>query len=188
MELLIAIGVSGTMLAITMSAWVGAVRSLAIADDYSYESNEELRAVDYIVRDLRRALSVTIPAGGSSLNLTIPDYYTAYDSQGNPTGNLVSPTIVNGAPVYGNAGTPLSVSYSMSGNQLIRTQTVQATGAVSNLVVCARVNNFALAFVALSTTVTFNINFDPKYQTISTVMRNGTTLSATVAVRGIRFQ
>ena len=176
------------MFALVLSAWVGAVKSLAIADDYSYQSNEELRAMDYVVRDLRRALAVTIPVGGNSLNLTIPDYYTSYDAQGNPTGNPVTPTIVNGTPVYGNANTPLTVSYAVSNSQLIRTQTIQSTGAVSRLVVCSRVNGFSLAFVALSTTVTFKITFDPKYQAVSTMMRNGTALAGTVAVRGIRFQ
>lgn len=188
MELLIAIGISAVMFAIILSAWVSAVRNLTIADDYSYQSNEELRAVDYIVRDLRRALTVTLATGGNSLSLTIPDYYTSYDAQGNPTGAPATPTIVNGAPVYRSATLPLSVSYTVSGSQLIRTQTIQATGAVSNLIVCSRVNDFALSFVALSTTVTFKITFDPKYQAISTMMRSGTTLAGTVAVRGLRFQ
>lgn len=187
-ELLIALGVAGVMFALIVGAVVGAMRSLAVADDYSYQSNEELRAVDFIVRDLRRALTVTIASGGASLSLTIPDYYTSYDAQGNPNGNPVTPTIVNGAPVYGNAAKPISVSYVVSGSQLIRTQTIQATGAVSSLVVCSRVNDFSLAFVALSTTVTFKIVFDPKYQGITTALRSGTTLAGTVAVRGIRFQ
>jgi hypothetical protein len=144
--------------------------------------------VDYIVRDLRRALTVTIPTGGSSLSLTIPDYYTSYDAQGNPTGDPRTPTIVNGSPVYGNSSQPLSVSYAVSGGQLIRTQTIQATGAVSRLVICSRVNGFTLAFVALSTTVNFTINFDPKYQGVSTALKSATALSGTVAVRAIRFQ
>lgn len=188
LELLIVIGISSVMFALVLSAWVGAVKSLAIADDYSYQSNEELRAMDYVVRDLRCATTVTIASGGNSLSLTIPDSYSAYDSQGNPTGSAVTPTIVNGTPVYGNASTPLAISYSVSNNQLIRTQTIQSTGAVSRLVVCSRVNAFSLAFVALSTTVTFKITFDPKYQAVSTMMRTGTTLAGTVAVRGIRFQ
>jgi type II secretory pathway pseudopilin PulG len=188
LEMLIALGITGVMFAMIVGAGVGALRSLAVADDYSYQNNEELRAMDYIIRDLRRALTVTIPSGGSSLSMTIPDYYTSYDAQGNPNGNLVTPTIVNGAPVYGNASKPLTVSYAVSGTQLIRTQTIQATGATSTLVVCSRVNGFALGFVALSTTVTFKITFDPKYQGVSTALRSATTLAGTVAVRGIRFQ
>lgn len=176
------------MFMMMVGAGVGSLRSLAVADDYSYQSNEELRAVDFIVRDLRRSITVNIPAGGNSLNLTIPDYYSAYDAQGNPNGDPVTPTIVNGSPVYGNPALPVAISYSVSGGQLIRTQTIKSTGVTSSLVVCSRVNDFALAFVALSTTVTFTITFDPKYQGVTTALRSATKLSATVAVRGIRFQ
>jgi len=188
LELLISIAISGVMFIVIITAWIGSVRSLAIADDYSDQSNQELRAMDYIVRDLRRAKTVTIPSGGSSLTMTIPDYYSAYDNQGNPTSNPVTPTIVNGAPVYGSAAKPLTVSYSMNNNRLLRTQTIGATGAVSNLVVCSRVNGFTLAFVPLSTTITFTITFDPKYQSTAAGLKAATSLSGTVAVRAIRFQ
>jgi Tfp pilus assembly protein PilW len=187
-ELLISLGVSGVMFAAIMSAGTGSMRSLAVADDYSYQSNEELRAMDYIARDLRRALTVTIPTGGQSLSLTLPDYYSSYDAQGNPNGVPVTPTIVNGAPVYGNAATPISVSYTVTNGQLIRTQTIQSTGAVNSLVVCSKVNDFALAFVSQSTTVTYSITFDPRYQTVSSTLNAGTKLAGTVAVRAIRFQ
>ncbi len=187
MELLISLGITGVMFMVIVTAWVGSVRSLAIADDYSDQSNQELRAMDYIIRDLRRATTVTIPSGGNSLILTIPDYYSAYDSQGNPTSNPVTPTIVAGAPVYGSAAAPLAVSYAVSSNRLIRTQTIPATGAVSQLVVCSKVNGFTLAFVPLSTTVTFSITFDPKYQGTGLGLKTATKLSGTVAVRAIRF-
>ena len=176
------------MFGMIIGAGTNSLRSLVVADDYSYQSNEELRAVDFIVRDLRRALTATISASGNSLSLTMPDYYSSYDSQGNPNGSLVTPTIVQGAPVYGDPTKPLLISYAVSGSKLIRTQTVQSTGAVSTLVICSRVNNLALEFIALRTTVKFNITFDPKYQGVSTALRTATTLSATVAVRAIRFQ
>ena len=188
LELLVSIAISGVMFAAIISAGTGSLRNLSTADDYSYQSNEELRAMDYIARDLRRALTVTIPTGGLSLNLTLPDFYSSYDAQGNPSGNPVTPTIVSGAAVYGNAATPVSVSYAVSSGQLIRTQTIQSTGAVSSLVICSNVNNFALAFVSQSTTVTYSITFDPRFQKASTDLNAGTTLAGTVAVRAIRFQ
>ena len=188
LELLISIAVSSMMFAAIISAGTGSMRSLAVADDYSYQSNEELRAMDYIARDLRRALTVTIPSGGQSLSLTLPDYYSSYDSQGNPNGAPVTPTISAGAATYGNAATPISISYVVSNGQLIRTQTIQSTGAVNSIVVCSNVNGFALAFVSQSTTVTYTISFDPKYQTVTSALNAGTKLAGTVAVRAIRFQ
>jgi len=187
-ELLISIGISAAMFAAVISAGTASLRSLKTADDYSYQSNEELRAIDYIARDLRRALTVTIPTGGQSLSLTVPDYYSSYDSQGNPNGAPVTPTISNGAASYGNSATPLLISYTVSNGQLIRMQTIQSTGAVTSLVVCSNVNDFALAFVSQTTTVTYTITFDPKYQTVSSTLNAGTKLSGTVAVRAIRFQ
>ncbi len=188
LELIIAIGIAGVMFAVMVGASTGSLRSLAVADDYSYQSNEQLRAVDHLVRDLRRALVVTISSDGSSISMNVPDYYSAYDTQGNPTSNPVTPTIVNGSPVYGNAAKPLIISYAVTGGRLVRTQTIQATGAVSRMVICSRVNNFALSFVALSTTVTFKIVFDPTYQSASSALRTATQLAGTVAVRAIRFQ
>jgi prepilin-type N-terminal cleavage/methylation domain-containing protein len=199
MELLISLAVSSMMFAAIMSAGTASMRSLAVADDYSYQSNEELRAMDYIARDLRRALTVTIAADGKSLSLTLPDYYSSYDSQGNPDGVPVTPTIANGAAVYGNADTPLLVAYEVvpvvdAGTgaelyrQLVRTQTIQSTAAVSTLVICTNVTNFSLAKVQLTTTVTYSITFDPRYQAVSDVLNAATTLSGTVAVRALRFQ
>ncbi len=176
------------MFAAAISAGVGSLRSLNTADDYSYQSNAQLRAMDFIARDLRRAITVTIPTGGASINLTLPDYYTAYDSDGNPNGNPITPTIVNGAVVYADSAKPLSVSYSVSNGQLIRTQTIQATGAVSSLVICSKVTDFQLAFVWQSTTVTYTITFDPKYQSVSSSLNAGTKIAGTVSVRAIRFQ
>jgi len=188
LELLFTLGISCVMFAAAISAGVGSLRSLSTADDYSYQSNAQLRAMDFIARDLRRALTVTIPTGGASINLTLPDYYSAYDSDGNPNGNPVTPAIVNGVPVYASSAKPVSVSYAVSGGRLIRTQTIQATGAVSSLVICANVTDFQLTFVWQSTTVTYTITFDPKYQSVSTALNAGTKIAGTVSVRAIRFQ
>ena len=65
-------------------------------------------------------------------------------------------------PAFGDPTKPISVSYAVSGGQLIRTQTIQATGATSSLVICSNVTDLQLAFVTQTTTVTFAITFDPK--------------------------
>jgi prepilin-type N-terminal cleavage/methylation domain-containing protein len=187
-ELLISISIASALFAAVLSAGSFALKSLYVADDYSSESNEQLRAMDFLARDIRGALSFTIPTGGSSLTVTLPDYYTSYDSQGNPTGSPRNPVIASGAPGYGNTAQPLLVTYSVSGDKLLRQQTIQATGATSTLVVCSNVNSFQLNFTALSTSVKYSITFMPKLQTASTTLRTGTTLSGTVCARTMRFQ
>jgi type II secretory pathway pseudopilin PulG len=188
LELLISIGIGCTMFGAMMLAMSGNMKSLAMADDYSGATQAEVRAMDYIMRDLRRASSVTIPTGGNSVSLTIPDCYSSYDAAGNPASAMVTPTIVNGAITYNGGSTPLLVTYSVSGTRLLRTQTVQATGAVSTLVICNNVNNFQLAFTELTTTVSLKITFAPRFRLGSASPAAGTTLAGTASVRGVRFQ
>jgi len=185
---MISIGVGVAMFAAIISAAVANMKTLAIADDYSAESQSELRTMDYIIRDLRRASVVTITTGGSSVTMTIPDCYSSYDSEGNPTSAMVTPAISGSTATYGNSATPLTVTYTVNGTQLLRTQTIGATGAATTLVVCPNVNTFQMAFVQQSTTVTFQISFAPKFQLASATLRAGTILSGTASVRAIRFQ
>ena len=187
-ELLISVAIASALFAVLLTSGSHILKSLYVADDYSNESNQELRAMDFLARDIRSALTFSIPTGGSSLTLTVPDYYTAYDAQGNPTGTPRNPVITSGVPGYGSTAQPLQVVYFVSGNNLLRQQTVQATGVTSTLVVCSNVNNFLLNFVSLSTSVKYSITFLPKYQGASAVLQAGTTLAGTVCARTMRFQ
>ena len=85
LEMMISVGITGILFAVLLTSGTQVLKSLYVADDYSNESNQELRAMDFLARDIRGALTFTIPTGGSSLTLTLPDYYTTYDAQGIPT-------------------------------------------------------------------------------------------------------
>ena len=188
LEMMISVGISGILFAVLLTSGTHILKSLYVADDYSNESNQELRAMDFLARDIRGALTFTIPTGGSSLTLTLPDYYATYDAQGNPTGAPKDPVITSGVPGYGNTAQPLQVVYSVSGNNLLRQQTVQGTGATATLVVCSNVSNFQMNFVSLSTSVRYSITFLPKYQGASATLQAGTTLAGTVCARTMRLQ
>ena len=188
LEMMISVTIATALFAGVLTSGSFVTRSLYSADDYSDESNQELRAMDFLARDIRGALSFTIGGGGTTLTLTLPDYYTSYDAQGNPTGSLRNPVITGGVPGYGNTAQPLLVTYSVSGSDLRRQQTVQATGATSTLIVCSNVNAFQLSFVALSTSLRYSISFVPKLEAASAALRAGTTLSGTVCARTMRFQ
>ena len=188
LEMMISVGISGILFAVLLTSGTHILKSLYVADDYSNESNQELRAMDFLARDIRGALTFTIPTGGSSLTLTLPDYYATYDAQGNPTGSPKDPVIASGVPGYGNTAQPLQVVYSVSGNNLLRQQTVQGTGATATLVVCSNVSNFQMNFVSLSTSVKYSITFLPKYQGASAALQAGTMLAGTVCARTMRIQ
>lgn len=187
-EMMVGTGIASVMFAAAMYAGVGALRSLHAADDYSNESNEQLRAMDYIARDIRGALTVTVPVGGQTLILTMPQYYSSYDAQGNPTGNPVDPSLTGDAPAYGDAAQPILVTYSVSGGRLIREQLIQSASTTSRLVICDNVNALEHAFVPQSTTVQYSITFQPRLRGANAALRAATTLAGTVSARALRFK
>src|SRR5688572_521300 len=83
-ELLVSFAVCGVITA-GMFTTITALRKSSNASEHHAQSQvQQARLVDYISRDLRRAVKVsvdTIEAGGERLNLTIPDYY---DASGEP--------------------------------------------------------------------------------------------------------
>ena len=188
LELLVGVTIASAIFATILTSGVAIYRSCASVDDYSYQANEQLRAVDYISRDLRCALSVTIPVGGQTLALTLPSIYPTYDAKGNPTSAPVTPAIVNGAPVYGNPAQPVSVTYFVTGNSLLRQQTVPALGVTNSRVVARNVSNFQMNFVPLSTVVNFTLTFAPRVHQGMTTPQAGTTVAATVATRMLRIK
>jgi Tfp pilus assembly protein PilW len=188
-ETMISLTVSASMFAAITYSTLALQKCFSASDDYSMATSDQQRTIDYICRDLRAALTVTIPTGGQTLSMTLPDYYTSYDAQGNPTGSRATPTITTGVVNYGNPTKPLTVTYFLSGQSIIRMVTVGATGATSQMVVSNDVSNFALNFVDLTSQITFNISFQPKFSapyTPTTSQRQGTTISATVSVRNAR--
>jgi len=187
LELLIGMSIAAAMFAVVLSAGSFLLKSLYVANDYSNESNEELRAMDFLARDIRGALSFSIPTGGNTLTITLPDYYTSYDAQGNPTGTPRDPVITSAVVDYGDKTKPLVVTYFVSGTNLVRRQTVQATNTTTDLLVCSNVNAMELAFVAMSTSVNYSITFQPKHQAVSAALRAGTKLTGTVSARSMRF-
>ena len=188
LELLVGVSIASAIFATILTSGVAIYRSCAAVDDYSFQANEQLRALDYISRDLRSALTVTIPAGGLTLALTLPATYTTYDAKGNPTSALVTPAIVNGAPLYGSAAQPVSVTYFVNGNTLQRQQTVPALAQTTTRVVARNVSNFQMSFVPLSTVVNFSLTFAPRQHQGTTTPQSGTTVAATVATRMLRIK
>src|SRR6478752_2776054 len=80
-----------------MFTTISALRKTARASDHHAQSQiQQARLVDYISRDLRRALKVSVDTyeGSERLNLTIPDYY-------DPSGGPREPVIDGGGVVYG---------------------------------------------------------------------------------------
>jgi hypothetical protein len=185
---MISLAVAGAMLALILLADVTIYRSFTAADDYSYQSNEQLRCVDFICRDIRGALSVTIPQGGQTLSLTLPDCYSSYDAVGNPIGAMVTPTISNGSAQYGDSTKPIAVTYYVSGNTLVRQQQIASKNLTSQMVVASNLNNFQLNFLPNNTIVNFTLTFAPRQGPASAAIQQGTTVRGSVSARNLRVK
>jgi hypothetical protein len=190
-EVMIAVGVSAFLFAGILTASVSLQRCLSSTNDYSVARGNQQTAIDYISRDIRGAYTVTVSADTQTLTVTMPDYYSAYDAQGNPIGDALDPVINIGQSDYGTAAHPVIVSYYISGGAMMRQQWWWASGIqkTATLLVVSDVEDFQSSFVDLSSVVTFNITFAPKYSEMhgtTSALRQGTTITTSTAIRNTR--
>ncbi len=137
-ELLVAMGVFGVFSAALMVTWTALQANAVNATAYAQRQNDQMRVVDYLKRDIRRASVVEIYNGatlvtgtnsGSELRGTIPDYYADTREEDNAIGSRTpnAPTlsgtsvsyggtmmvryyVLDGAIIRNEAGTPRSIA------------------------------------------------------------------------------
>jgi len=155
-------------------------RTFRASQHHAKSQIEQARLVDYVARDLRRALTVTVDTfqGSERLNVTIPDYYK---SDGTPRDPVISGRTVN----YGNAASPVQISYYKSGSAIYRNVNNVASPLVTD------VQDFNLDFTdGGQQTVQISVTFLPKFRLAggSTAdIRAATTASATILLRNKRL-
>src|SRR5215467_1275785 len=108
-EMMVAVAAGSLMLGAVLTAGVALQRSFAAVEGYSIAEGDQLRVLDYIAMDCRRALSAAV--ANNTLTLTAPVYY---DSNSAPT----TPTLTNGAVSYG-VGT-VTITYFKNGSDFKR--------------------------------------------------------------------
>ena len=188
LELLVGVTTASAIFAIILTSGVAIYRSCTAAGDYAAQTNDQLRAIDYLTRDLHSAISVTTPIAGA-LSLTLPDCYPSYDDGGMPDAPPTDPVILHGVPIYGDASQPVSVNYFVnSKNALIREQTVPSAGQTVRLVVASGVASLDVSIEPLSPVVKFTITFTPRLHQGITALRPGARASATVTARMLRIK
>jgi hypothetical protein len=155
-------------------------RTFRASQHHAKSQIEQARLIDYVARDLRRALTVSVDTydGSERLNLTIPDYYK---SDGTPHDPVISGRTVN----YGNPGNPVKISYCKEGSAILR----KVNG--SDITLVTDVQDFNLDFTdGGQQSVEISVTFLPKFRIAggSTAdIRAATTASATVLLRNKRF-
>ncbi|MGB8166833.1 MAG: prepilin-type N-terminal cleavage/methylation domain-containing protein [Chthoniobacteraceae bacterium] len=130
-ELVVAMGVFSVFMAALMSSWTAVQTTAVNAMTYSTRQNDQMRAIDYLKRDVRRATKVEIyDAGtlvtgtvlfGNELRLTIPGYYADTREEDNAIGSKTTnpPTLVAGSVTY---GPDLPVRYSVLAGAVVRNE------------------------------------------------------------------
>ncbi len=120
LEILVAMGVFTLFMGGLLTTWITLTATAVNTTAYAQRQNDQMRVLDYLKRDIRRATSVEIYDGaalitgttafGTELRLTIPGYYSdsLEEDNGFGTKSTIAPTIVAGDVAY---GTGLTVRY-----------------------------------------------------------------------------
>lgn len=178
-DLLAGAAVSG-VLAAGMLTTISALRKSSLASHHHAQSQlQKSRIIDYISRDLRRALTVQVDTykGAERLRMTLPDYY-------DPAGGPREPVIDGGNVRYGAPGSGVAVSYYKDGDKVYRS--VNGTAAV----LASDLNSFKIDYTdSGKQAVTVSISFVPRYAnnpSDTEGMRQNNTAVATTLLRNKR--
>jgi prepilin-type N-terminal cleavage/methylation domain-containing protein len=191
-EMLVALGVASVVFAAIITASVALYRSFNAVDAYFSTQMQQLRIMDYLNRDVKRATVVTTSADLQSITVTVPNYLIkAGDAEAVANAALVgmprNPTVTlsaTGPQVNYGTGTT-NVVYSVSNNSILRTENGQVTTIASSTdQLLPQSTDVELANTEYAnTTVTFMPIFTMNG---SAAARTGTTLYTTSYLRNKR--
>lgn len=174
-EALIGAAVSSIILAGLMLGAISLVRSSSATENFSDATINQARILDYLCRDVRRALTVVVTSNPTKLTVTVADQYAGAA----PGRAFKVPAVSLTSATYGSA--PVSVSYFLSGNNFVR----QDNGVTS--IIATNISDFQPIFDNSDPngkTVKFTLTFIPKFKPGSgNTSRAGTTVTASVKRR-----
>lgn len=148
-EMMMSVGCGAFILAAIVVAGVAMQRSYAAVEAYSTAEADQLRVLDYIALDARRAIAVCVSNG--VLTLTLPTYYSATDTTATanaPSVANVTVTACDGSTVtpvtYYASGGIININYQRTGTSFTREVIVKnSSGTVTSDVITAIAKNVA---------------------------------------------
>jgi type II secretory pathway pseudopilin PulG len=171
-ELMVAMSITGLLCGALITGSISLQKSFAASRHHVLAQAEQMRLMDYMNLDLRRALSVSTTT--DRLTLTIPDFY---DSSEQPR----DPYIKDGRVIYGPV--PKTIVYYKEGGVIYRSE------GASLLPLAKNVSDFQLTFLDLGQSIQVSVTFIPRFQ-FSTAnrpnAREGTATFATTLLRNKR--
>jgi Tfp pilus assembly protein PilW len=162
-EMMVSLGCGSLILAALMAGSVALQRSFGAVEGYSTTEGNQLRVLDYIAMDCRRALSATVAS--NTLTLTVPQYYKPNGTSFAPAFN--SPT--NNAVSYNwgaiNTIQTYTIQYSQSGSNFVRTVGLTSSWPTGNTAtaIATNVSSFTVSLQDLTSTVSCSVTFSPSF-------------------------
>jgi type II secretory pathway pseudopilin PulG len=173
LELLFATSITGVMVGGLLVGAVLIQRSFTASRHYLDAQAAQVRLIDYMSLDLRRAL--TVSTSENQLSLTIPDFYS---SDGEPR----TPRIQGSSAVYGSSAP--KISYYKAGSTIYREEGGKTTAIASD------VADFQLVFTDNGQSISMSVTFEPRFQLSSShraSVRDGTAAFSTTLLRNKRL-
>lgn len=191
--ILFAMTVGSTSLQKTFGGSDGALKATA----------DQMRILDYVARDVRQALTITVTNSGQTLNLTTPDYIDP--STGLPRLPTIKPGgstygLPQGVVDYGSSASPISVSYfpAAAPTPPSTTYVFQANGpywirqvtntqGTTQTVISRDCTSLQISFTDQTSAVTSSISYAPRYNFMQQAnSRTGSMLYVNTTLRNTR--
>jgi prepilin-type N-terminal cleavage/methylation domain-containing protein len=137
-EILTAMAIGVVIFAAIITAMLAMQKTFNAVDNYFATHIQQIRIIDYLNRDVKRALIVTTSADQQTVTLTIPKYIIQSgdaEAVSNPSlvGTMRTPTISPTGSYPVNYGTTTStVVYSINGASILRTEDGVVTTVASS--------------------------------------------------------
>jgi prepilin-type N-terminal cleavage/methylation domain-containing protein len=191
-ETTVALAISSIVFVAAITASIGLQKSFNAVDNFFATHMQQIRIIDYLSRDVKRALIVTTSVDLQSVSITVPQYIIQAgdpEAVANPSliGTPRTPTISysrSGSQVnYGSSTS--SVVYAISGQSILRTENgIVTTIASATDQLIPQSTDVELANTEYTNTT---VTFLPIFTSANTaVERSGTSVFATAYLRNRR--
>jgi len=136
-EIMMAMAIAVVIFAAIITASLAMQKSFNAVDHYFATHVQQVRIIDYLNRDVKRALIVTTSANQQTVTLTIPKYIIQSgdaEAVSNPSlvGAMRSPTLSTTTSLVNYGTTTSTVVYSINGASILRTEDGVVTTVASS--------------------------------------------------------
>jgi hypothetical protein len=166
-EMVVSLAVISMLCAVMVVGVMFLQRNFKASGNYVAKESAQMRLLDYLALDLRRALTVNANNTNGSIQLTMPDFY---QTDGTPR----TPQIKAGLAYYGNPANPKRVSYFRRNNDLVRQEGTTETKVASD------VQDFNVSFRDEGQVIEVRVSFIPTFSRAGGSREGTTTICRTL--------